>query len=245
MNAVASSVIRTDMDRAFIEKNQIVERYLAGKLPPRGIVDFEAYCRENPDFVEGMGLAARVNAAVRLLEASGQPEPWHEKPKQFWEQLPFIASAAAAAVILLILALVLWSRLATAEKQISALETAVIEKPLDPATARRGIKISPSRTGLPAAAMFSIGGRDTEFVEMKVDLSWAKTSTFRVSLDRVGHSGVALWHNLLRDSNGELRISLNSSVLGPGDYTLTIDALDWRGTARPTAWARFTVRTPR
>ena len=29
------------MDREFIEKNQIVERYLTGKLPPRGVTDFE------------------------------------------------------------------------------------------------------------------------------------------------------------------------------------------------------------
>jgi len=245
MNAVASSVIRTDMDRAFIEKNQIVERYLAGKLPPRGIVDFENYCRENPDFVEGMGLANRVNAAVRLLSASGQPEPWHQKPQQFWEKQPFIASVAAAALIFLILSIVLWSRLGTAEKQIGALETAVIEKPLDPASTRRSIKISPSRTGMPAASMFGIGGRDTEFVEMKVDLSWAKTNNFRVSLDRIGFSGIAIWHNLQRDSNGELRISLNSSVLGPGDYTLLIEGLDWRGTASPTAFARFAVRLPR
>ena len=63
MNAVASTltpVAREPMDRDFIEKNQIVERYLLGKLPPKGVSDFERVCRENPVLVEEIGLAEQV-----------------------------------------------------------------------------------------------------------------------------------------------------------------------------------------
>jgi hypothetical protein len=241
MNAVPSSVAREVMDRDFIEKNQIVERYLTGKLPPRGVTDFERYCRENPDLVEELGLAQRVNSAVRLLEASGKPEPWQEKPKQIWEKPSFLAAVAAAAVFFVILSGVLWSKLGHSEAAVVKLTQALAAKPLDPATARRRINIVPSRSGKPAAAMFSIGGRTTEFVELRFDLSWAKTSSFRITVDRVGYSGVAEFYNLLRDSNGLVRIALNSSVLGPGDYTVAIEGVDWRGQASPVAWARFAV----
>ena len=36
------------MDRDFIARNQIVERYLSGRLPLKGATDFERFCRENP-----------------------------------------------------------------------------------------------------------------------------------------------------------------------------------------------------
>jgi len=36
------------MDRDFIARNQIVERYLSGKLPIKGATDFERFCREEP-----------------------------------------------------------------------------------------------------------------------------------------------------------------------------------------------------
>jgi hypothetical protein len=52
---------------------------------------------------------------------------------------------------------------------------------------------------------------------------------------------VAILANQLRDSNGQLRLSLNSSALGPGDYQLTMEGLDWRGSPEPQAWVTFAV----
>src|SRR4029450_785149 len=74
------------MDREFIIKNQIVERYLAGRLPPKGVTDFERLIRSRPQLIEELGLAERVNAGLRLLDAAGIAEPWAEKEKKFWEK---------------------------------------------------------------------------------------------------------------------------------------------------------------
>src|SRR5262249_51137297 len=63
------------MDRDFIARNQIVERYLSGRLPLKGATDFERFCKENPHMLDELGLPERVNAGLRLLEASGKPEP--------------------------------------------------------------------------------------------------------------------------------------------------------------------------
>ena len=59
------------MDRDFIARNQVVERYLSGRLPLKGATEFERFCRENPDVLDELGLAERVNAGLRLLDASG------------------------------------------------------------------------------------------------------------------------------------------------------------------------------
>src|SRR6184192_498274 len=69
------------MDRDFIARNQIVERYLSGRLPLKGATDFERLCREHPELLDEIGLPERVNAGLRLLEASGKPEPWQESAR--------------------------------------------------------------------------------------------------------------------------------------------------------------------
>ena len=74
------------MDREFIIKNQIVERYLAGRLPPKGVTDFERLIRSRPQLIEELGLPEKVNAGLRLLDAAGIAEPWSEKPKKVWEK---------------------------------------------------------------------------------------------------------------------------------------------------------------
>src|SRR5665811_1633667 len=74
------------MDRDFIARNQVVERYLSGKLPIKGATDFERFCREQPELLDEIGLPERVNAGLRLLEASGKPEPWQQAAQQPWEK---------------------------------------------------------------------------------------------------------------------------------------------------------------
>src|SRR5205823_1966501 len=74
------------MDRDFIARNQIVERYLSGRLPLKGATDFERLCREHPELLDEIGLPERVNAGLRLLEASGKPEARQESARPFWQK---------------------------------------------------------------------------------------------------------------------------------------------------------------
>ena len=41
---------------------------------------------------------------------------------------------------------------------------------------------------------------------------------------------------IARDSNNEVRIGLNSSAFGPGQYLLKIDGLTWKGQVQDYAW---------
>jgi hypothetical protein len=47
--------------------------------------------------------------------------------------------------------------------------------------------------------------------------------------------------NMARDSNGHVRVALNSSALGPGEYTVQLEGLDLRRGAEPQGWARFSI----
>ena len=88
------------MDRDFIARNQVVDRYFSGKLPIKAATDFERYCREHPELLDELGLPERVNAGLRLLEASGKPEPWQEASKPIWQKPAAILGIAAFALAL-------------------------------------------------------------------------------------------------------------------------------------------------
>jgi hypothetical protein len=230
------------MDRDFIARNQIVERYISGRLPIKGATEFERFCAEHPELLDELGLPERVNAGLRLLEAAGKPEPWQEEPKKFWEK-PQILVALAAAVLALVIALgAVWSGSSGKTNQINALKKRVTEQPLEAATSTRTIRLEPSYKGAsnsPAVVIGNIG--ETQLADLKFDLSRSAYRGFRITIDRIDQGRVAILNNLLKDSNGHVRISLNSSALGPGNYQFTIEGLTWKGDPVPEAWITIGV----
>jgi len=229
------------MDATFIEQNQIIERYLAGRLPLKGAQDFERYCKEHPETLTRLGMAERIHMGLRLMDASGQPEPWAEKKIPFYQKPAVIAGVAALAGTALIATLMLLVANNGKARQIVVLQDELRTQPLLPARSTRSLVVKPSRTGPVAQSLVTIGGADTEMADFKYDVSWSNYSNFRVTIDRVDQGRVAVLSNLARDSNGHLRVSLNSSAVGPGQYSVTLEGLDWRGSPVPQAWASFSV----
>jgi len=229
------------MDATFIEQNQIIERYLSGRLPLKGAQDFERFCRENPETLTRLGMAERIHMGLRLMDASGQPEPWAEKPVLFYQKPLAIAAVAGIAGTLLIATLLLLVAGQDKQRKIKVLSEELQQQPLLPVRSTRGITVQPSRTGPLAGSMVTIGGPDTEMADFKYNVSWSNYSHFRVTIDRVDQGRVMVLNNLAKDSNGHLRIALNSSAVGPGNYQMTLEGLDWRGNPVPQAWASFAV----
>jgi hypothetical protein len=227
------------MDREFIIKNQIVERYLAGRLPPKGVTDFERLIRTRPQLIEELGLADKVNAGLRLLDAAGIAEPWAEKPKKAWEKPAFTMGATALAIVALIGCAVLAMQVSSRNATIARQQQENIERPISPSTRKRTILVGVSRNGPPAQSNLTINHGD--FVEMKVDLSWARYGAFKVSIDRVNQGRVAVLDSVEKDSNGHLRISLNAGAFGPGDYMVAIEGLNMRRESLPVGWYRISV----
>jgi hypothetical protein len=227
------------MDREFIIKNQIVERYLAGRLPPRGVTDFERLIRSRPQLIEELGLPEKVNAGLRLLDAAGIAEPWSEKPKKFWEKSAFTMGAAGLAVIALIGCLVLGMQVSSREATIAKQKAENLERPIAPSTRKRTIVVGVARNGPPAQATLSINYG--EFADMKIDVSTSRYNSFKVSIDRVNQGRVAVLNGIEKDSNGHLRVALNAGAFGPGDYMVAIEGLNMRRESVPIGWFRIGV----
>src|SRR5437763_1866428 len=157
------------MDRDFIARNQIVERYLSGRLPLKGATDFERLCREHPELLDEIGLPERVNAGLRLLEASGKPEPWQESARPFWQK-PQVTLGLAGGVAILGLALVVaWGATVNKDHRIAAREKPAYERALAPATSTREIRLLPSRSGASATPAITIGGANAQLGDVKID----------------------------------------------------------------------------
>lgn len=229
------------MDRDFIARNHIVERYLGGRMPVTGALDFERFCHEHPELIDEIGLTARISAAVRLLDASGRAAPWEGRDKRWWERLPVLIGTAALAIGLAAACLLLQQRLAASERSLERVQQRANAQPLDPAKSTRAITVIPSRSGPSRHSVVTIGGPEAQMADLKFDLSWSQFATFRVTIDRIDQGRVGVLHNVQRDSNGNLHIELNSTALGPGEYQLTIEGLSWRGDPEPQAWSTISL----
>src|SRR2546429_1021356 len=231
-----AGAVSAPMGLDFIARNQVVERYLSGRLPLKGATDFERFCHQHPELLDEIGLTERVHAGVRLLEASGKPEPWQEAARPLWQR-PRVIPGLAAAVLVLGAALAVVALGSVAKSQrITALQKQAFERALDPATSTREIRLLPSRSGASNTPAITIGGGSTQLADFKIDESRSPYHSFRVTIDRIDQGRVGVITNLAKDSNGHLRIALNSSALGPGNYQLTIEGLNWRADPEPDSW---------
>ena len=135
------------MDAEFIVRNQIVERYLGGRLPLKGAQDFERFCREHPELLDQIALTERINAALRLLDAGGRAAPWEAPPQRWWERLPVLIGTALLALVLAVTCVVIQGRLSAQQRRIASLEQRIRQQPLDPTLSTRSIGVIPSRDG--------------------------------------------------------------------------------------------------
>ncbi len=153
-------------------------------------------------------------------------------------QEPRVLAGAAGFVLLLLLALC-WTawRWNIATDRLAMLEKQAAQGFLLPASRTQGVRIDPRES--------RIAGIDVGGLPQRIDLLIAAVTDrfeqFRVSLLR--DDGTALLHaeRLVRDSNGNLRISVNSTLLPNGIYRIRIEGYTWRGQLQPFAEAKLQV----
>jgi hypothetical protein len=221
----------------------VVERYLSGRLPLKAATEFERYCRDHAEILDQIGLPERVNAGLRLLEAAGKPEPWQEAARPGWQK-PQVTMVLAIAVVVLGMALAgVVATNSSKSHRIAELQKQNSERALDPATSTREIRLLPSRSGASNSPAITLGGGgNAQLADLKIDESRSPYHVFRVTIDRIDQGRVAVISNLEKDSNGHVRIALNSSALGPGNYQLTLEGLDWRGQPQPDSWVTIGIQ---
>jgi hypothetical protein len=231
-------------DAKFIEDHRLIERYLENKLPVKGARDLENWCRANPGYLDALNLADRAQASLKLLEASGKPLDLRD-PRPPWWHAPYVPLGLGAVALMCLVGL--WALFAKYSLVRGELEDARVRlhqgSLVQPAT-ERTVRMTPDRAPGVDRAKIAVAIGSPQMVDLHIDVSYVKAMAFRVVVDKTDQGRALIVDNLLKDSNGELRLTFNTSGLSNGIFAVRIEALPLRGDAAPTpaGWFLLEVR---
>jgi hypothetical protein len=97
--------------------------------------------------------------------------------------------------------------------------------------------------GKPQQPTLALGWlKPPQLLDVYVDVSEAKYSQFMITIDKAGEGQLMVVRRVARDSNRDVRFSLNSSAFGPGSYLLRFDGYNWRGQTEEIGWIRIDLQ---
>jgi hypothetical protein len=255
------------MDRKYIENEHVVDRYLSGDLTVREARDFERYLLDHPALLNELPIPVRLKArlskrpseesetgifqaipssATRAAAEAAEEGFDYEEEKQSARSfgsagvnrsiafglLFALIGALAGAVFLAMRSNDLEQQLETAKRQTRATEMQA------PASVQ-AYRIQPVRAE-PGQPTLQLGWlAPPQLLELHFDVSEGKFTQFQITIDKVDEGRLMQLRRLTRDSNRELRLALNSSAFGPGEYLLRIDAYNWRGQTQEYGWIKL------
>jgi hypothetical protein len=79
-------------------------------------------------------------------------------------------------------------------------------------------------------------------IELFLPVGYARHEEFAVTIDKADQGRMMVLQRVAPDSNGDLRIALNSSAFGPGEYRIRLQGYTWRGQRVDAGWVRLVIR---
>jgi hypothetical protein len=257
------------MDRNYIDSEHIVDRYLAGELTVREAREFEKYCLEHPQYLNGLPIPVRLkarlarrpledsetgifqaipssasHAALAATEEGYDPEEersqWHAATSSSGRGSRLLVIGLVFALIAAVAGIVTYGVHASSlEKQLKDVKRSMESKQMQAPGSVQTYRVALSR-GKPDTPTLAIGWPvPPQLMDIYVDVTDGRYTTFQITIDKVEGGRVMQLRRIARDSNKELRFALNSSAFGPGDYLLKFDGYTWRGQPEEIGWLRL------
>jgi hypothetical protein len=128
------------------------------------------------------------------------------------------------------------------EKQLAVAQRAVKSLQIRPPGGMQEYRVKPSGTK-PSAPTVNVGWPDPpQLIDLRIDMSEGKYNTFLLTIDSVSDGRAIQIRRVARDSNGEVRVGLNSSAFGQGEYDLKLEGYTWRGETVTAGWIRLGLK---
>ena len=254
------------MDRKYIENEHVVDRYLSGDLTVREARDFEKYCLEHPEALREMPIPVRLkarlarrptddsetgvfqaipssvtHAALAATEDGFDPE---EEVEEIQRSRGGGGGASRLLLIVLLVALIgavggaiFYARqIGELQTKIKQMERAQRSGQMQAAGSQQAYRLRPVRSK-PSQPTLALGWLSPpQMLDLRLDVSQGKYTQFQVTIEKLDGGRVMQLRRIARDSNQELRIALNSSAFGPGEYMLKIDGYTWKGHPQDYGW---------
>jgi len=230
-------------DRKFIEDHKLVERYLENKLPFKGARDLENWCREHPDYLNELKLSEHAQTSLKLLEASGQPVDLREPQPPWWKTIHVLIGLCAVTFLSLVAFWALLGKYVLLRGELEDTRHVMNQGSLVQPATSSDLRVSPDRAPGVDHARIVVTRAAPQLMDVHIDLGYTnKLTEFRLFVDKKDQGRALVLNNLLKDSNGELRMTLNSTGLSAGIYNVRIEALPFRGSPIPIGWLILDVR---
>jgi hypothetical protein len=220
----------------------LVERYLDGTLSSKGARDLEQWCGEHPEYLDGLRLPERTQASLKLLEAAGRPQDLSEPAPPWWKSVYLQLGLGASTLLCLAALLALEARYVTLRDELDDTRTLLARGSLVQPASSSEIRVTPDRTAHEGRARIVIDRSAPQLMDVHVDLGYTNQTRFRLFVDKQEQGRALVLNDLLKDSNGELRMTLNSTGISAGIYNVRIEALPFRGDPLPVGWLTLDVR---
>jgi hypothetical protein len=230
-------------DRKFIEDHKLVERYLENKLPFKGARDLENWCHANPDYLSELKLAERAQTSLKLLEASGRPQDLREPKAPWWKSMYVPIGLGVLAAVCLIAFWALFGKYVLLRGELEDTRTLMNQGSLVQPATTSTLKVAPDRAPGIDRARITVSRNAPQLIDLHIDMGYtAKMNQFRMLVDKKDQGRALILNNLLKDSNGELGMTLNSTGLAAGIYNARIEAVPIHGSPIPVGWLMLEVR---
>jgi hypothetical protein len=260
------------MDRKYIENEHVVDRYLSGDLTVREARDFEKYCLDHPEALKAMPIPVRLKArlarrptedsetgvfqaipssvtraALEATEDGFDPEEEREETQRFRGGGGGTSRLLTIGLVLALIGalggVVFYAmQVDSLQTKIRQMERAQKATQMQATSSVQTYRLQPLR-GKPAQAQLNLGWLEPpQMLELRIDASQGKYTQFQITIDKIEGGRVMQVRRVTRDSNKELRLALNSSAFGPGEYLLKIDGYTWKGQAEQFGWLRLNLQ---
>jgi hypothetical protein len=230
-------------DRKFIEDHKLIERYLENKLPVKGARDLEHWCRAHPEYLNDLKISERAHASLKLLEASGKPQDLTEPKPPWWKSIYLPIGLGALALLGLIGLWALFGKYEVLRGQLDDTRVLMTHGSLVQPATETSIRVSPDHAPGVDRARILVSHNAPQLMDVHIDLGYTnKLSQFRVFVDKQDQGRALILNNVLKDSNNELRVTLNSTGLSAGIYKVRIEAIPFRGSPIEVGWLILEVR---
>lgn len=166
-----------------------------------------------------------------------------EAEPEWWQQRVFVVALAVA--LLLLLALTVAARMASHRDRSAAAAAAERVKTLTlrPASQVHAVRITPNPRSWSAAPDATVSWPEPpELLDLYLPVAYSDYKVFAVTIDKVDVGRVLDLQRVSADSNRELRLAVNSSAFGPGEYRIRLQGYTWRGERVDAGWVRLVVR---
>jgi hypothetical protein len=253
------------MDRNYIESEQVVDRYLSGDLTVREARDFEKFCQDNPAFLQGLPIPVRLKARLSRRPAEGSETGMFEAipssttrvalevddddfdPEEVREETRWSGGGSGVnRIVMLVLLLALAGAIATAvmfrlranelTEQLANTRKELTSTQMQPPGSVQRYKLQMVKAR-PRQPTFDLGWpTPAQLLDISIDASEGRISQYQITIDRDDGVRVMQIKRIMRDSNKEVRFSLNSSAFGPGNYLVKIEGYNWRGQTQEVGW---------